>query len=162
MYYKIFLKKCFQFVSQFTPGVFHLHPIILPLVPCLFWGYPNDWSQVPSGGYQSPRSLPGVPESQVPSGSPAPGGGAQSQAESIPVPVGGVSDYRVEVTPRQYRIGVPQSQDRTRIPAAKTGLGHPLQPGLGYPRPFPGQVMLGQVTAWAAYLLQIPTGGLPS
>ena len=26
-------------------------PIILPLVPCRFWGYPSDWSQVPSQGY---------------------------------------------------------------------------------------------------------------
>ena len=47
-------------------GVPHLHPIILPLVPCPFWGYPSIWSQVPSlggGGYLSPRW--GIPQSQV-------------------------------------------------------------------------------------------------
>ena len=57
-------------------GVSHLHPIILPLVPCPFWGipspshntstgpmsflgeYPSDWSQVKTGremmGYPHP------------------------------------------------------------------------------------------------------------
>ena len=28
-------------------GVPHLHPIILPLVPCPFWGYPPSWDRVP-------------------------------------------------------------------------------------------------------------------
>ena len=40
-------------------GVPHLHSIILPLVPCPFWGQSSDWSQVPSQGYSSPRQ--GVP-----------------------------------------------------------------------------------------------------
>ena len=31
-------------------GIPHLHPIILPLVPCPFWGYPCDWSQVHTWG----------------------------------------------------------------------------------------------------------------
>ena len=35
----------FCLFCQFTPGgeggVPHLHPIILPLVSCPFWGYPN-------------------------------------------------------------------------------------------------------------------------
>ena len=30
-------------------GLPHLHPIILPLVPCPFQGYPSDWSQVRMG-----------------------------------------------------------------------------------------------------------------
>ena len=40
----------------------HLHPIILSLVPCPFWGYPSDWSQVPSwrgSSVTGPRFLPG-------------------------------------------------------------------------------------------------------
>ena len=41
---------------SFPEGVPHLHPIILPLVPCPFWGYPSDWLQVPSQE---------VPQSQV-------------------------------------------------------------------------------------------------
>ena len=43
-------------------GVPHLHPIILPLVPCPFWGYPSDWSQFPFAGYHSPK---GVLQSQA-------------------------------------------------------------------------------------------------
>ena len=55
----------FTSVCLFRWGVPHLHPIILPLVPCPFWGYPSDYSQIPSrrvpqsqvldGGYPSPR-----------------------------------------------------------------------------------------------------------
>ena len=52
-------------------GVPCLHPIILPLVPCPFWGDPSDWSQVrmgyPKTGYP-PRD--GVPSSQVRMGVP--------------------------------------------------------------------------------------------
>ena len=31
-------------------GDTHLHPKILPLVPCAFRGYPSDWFQVKMGG----------------------------------------------------------------------------------------------------------------
>ena len=41
---------------SFLRGIPHLHPIILPLAPCPFWGgYPSDWYQVLSWGYPSPR-----------------------------------------------------------------------------------------------------------
>ena len=43
------------------PGVPHLHPIVLSLVPCPFRGYPSDWSQVPSQEGGTP-----VPGSQYP------------------------------------------------------------------------------------------------
>ena len=38
-------------------------PIIPPLIPCPFWEYPSDWSQVLSGGYPSLRH--GETQSQV-------------------------------------------------------------------------------------------------
>ena len=46
-------------------GIPHLHPMILPLVPCPFWVDPSDWSRVPSWGG-------GVPQSQVGAGVPSP------------------------------------------------------------------------------------------
>ena len=44
-------------VPCYFQGVPHPHPIILSLVPCPFWGYPTDWSQVrdsPSLGWGPP------------------------------------------------------------------------------------------------------------
>ena len=66
----------------FTPGeVPHLHLMILPLVPCPFWGkvYPSDWSQVPSGGSQS--QVEGLPQAQA--------GGNLVPGEATPVPLAG-------------------------------------------------------------------------
>ena len=40
----------FTGLCLFRWGEAHLHPIIVPLVPCPFWGYPSDWSQVLSLG----------------------------------------------------------------------------------------------------------------
>ena len=59
------------FVSPHPVGIPHFHPIILPLVSCPFQVVPNDRSQVPSGGYPSPRwavpqSWLGVPQDRIP------------------------------------------------------------------------------------------------
>ena len=43
-------------MSFLGKGVPNLHPIILPLVPCPFWGYPSAWSQVPSRRTPPPPS----------------------------------------------------------------------------------------------------------
>ena len=57
-------------LSVHTCRVPHLHPIILPQVPCPFWGgTPSDYSQVPPQG---------VPQSQV-GGTPILAGGTLSQ-----------------------------------------------------------------------------------
>ena len=61
---KVYLSHVWLKTEIHTRGLPHLHPIILPLVPCPFWGYPNDWSQVPSWGYPSPRW--GYPRDGVP------------------------------------------------------------------------------------------------
>ena len=66
-------------------GVPHLHPIILPLIPCnlLGEGYPSDWSRVPSGGYSNhsnPRWGRGVPVLGVRVG----GWVCQSQVGGVP------------------------------------------------------------------------------
>ena len=69
---KVIVSVCLSVHTR--EGGTHLYPIILPLVPCPFWGrrypisipsyfhwshvlsrgYPSDWSQVPSGRYPSP------------------------------------------------------------------------------------------------------------
>ena len=51
---KVMLSLCLS-IHTLGGGAPHLHPIILPLVPCPFWVYPSDWSQVPSLGGWYPR-----------------------------------------------------------------------------------------------------------
>ena len=58
----VFTGVCLS-TPEWGGGGIHLHPIILPLAPCPFWGVPSDWSQVPSRGYPSPRWE--VPQSQA-------------------------------------------------------------------------------------------------
>ena len=64
-------------------GLPHLHPIILPLVPCPFWGYLISiqyfhWSHIPSGVPQV-----GVPQSQL-GGTPVHDGVPSSQVWLVP------------------------------------------------------------------------------
>ena len=55
------MRKVMFSVCSHPRGVPHLHPIILPLVPCPFGGYPIDWSQFPYGGYPTPgQGVPGM------------------------------------------------------------------------------------------------------
>ena len=87
-------------------GVPHLHPIILPLYPCAFWGmgYPSDWSQVPSGG--TPVLGGGT---RVPGRSTVVTGGRYLQARQN----WGTPCHNWGNTPptRHYRTGVPCSED---------------------------------------------------
>ena len=95
-------------------GLPHLHPIILPLVICPFWGYPSDWFQVPSRGTQV-----------LAGGSQVLAGGTHSWMP--PVRSGwGIPPARTGVPPGQVRMGYPHP--------ARSGWGTP-QPGLGSPPP---------------------------
>ena len=48
-------------------GLPHLHPIILPLVPGIFWGYPSDWSRpLPGGVPQDGDATPWPGQAGVP------------------------------------------------------------------------------------------------
>ena len=80
--------RCLSVNTQEVP---HLNPIILPLVLCPFWGYPSDWSQVPSWGYPSARWW----------GTPVPG------EEGTPVPGGYLSPRWRYPSPRQGSTPVP-------------------------------------------------------
>ena len=72
-------RYCFHKVSVSSHGgypITHLHPIILPLVPCPFQGYLSDWSQVPSWGdtpgWGTPLARDGVPPTGQAWGTPPP------------------------------------------------------------------------------------------
>ena len=113
-------KLCFKSVHTCGGGggggVPLLHPIILPLVPCPFWGYPisihntstgpmfflggysSDWSQVPSGGI-------------------------------TPVPGGGIPGC---CTPSQVRMGYPPASSEWGTPLARSGCGTLLPVRMGY------------------------------
>ena len=80
----------------------HLHPIILPLVPCPFWGYLISiqyfhWSHIPSGVPQV-----GVPQSQL-GGTPVHDGVPSSQVWLVPSARTGMGypPARTEVPPPQ-------------------------------------------------------------
>ena len=62
----------FQFVCQFTPGggVPHLHPIILPLVPCPFGGDSSPVQGEPHPGLPPVRSGWGTPQARSGWGTP--------------------------------------------------------------------------------------------
>ena len=123
---------CFHFVHHW--GIPHLHPIILPLVPCPFWGCPSDWSQVPSWG---------VHQSQAGGCTPVPGG-------CIPVLAGWG-------TPLPGQNEVPLIRDRMEYPLTMSEWGNTLA-RTGVP---PSQVRMGYPCqtgyAWTGYA----TGGTP-
>ena len=124
-------------------GVPHLEPIILPLVPCSFWGHPSDWSQVPcwegipqfqAGEYPSPRWYP---------------------SSRWVIPQDGVAPGQDGVPPA--RMGTPMQDWGTtlaRIGYLQVWLGYP-QPGWGTPRPWDRSCFDRVVR-----LLRFPTGEL--
>ena len=130
-------------------GVPHLHPIILPLVPCPFWGAtPVTGPRSLSRGYSTPRlGGGGVPQDGVP---PWPG------QDGVPYPLAR-SGSGTPPSPSQVRMGYLPSQVRMGyhpIQAGQDGVPSPW-PGLGYPPPPPRRVM-----PRAVRLLRFPTGGL--
>ena len=100
----------------------HLHPIMLPLVPCSFWGVPQ-WL-VPSpflGGHPSPRwGYPNSRQGDTPGGVPT----------------------------SQVRMGYPLA--RTGVPPPPARSGWVPQPGLGYPWPGQDGVPPSARTGWSA------------
>ena len=92
--------------------ILHLHPIIFPLVPCPFWGYTSDWSQM------------GVPQSQTGN---TPSWGTPSLPGQDGVPLAR-SRWG---TPQPGQNGVPPSQVRTGYPLARTWVPLPGQVTLG-------------------------------
>ena len=93
-------------------GIPHLHPIILPPVPCHFY-WVSQWPV--------PGPLQGVPQSRWGGGTPVPGEGYPSPwwgtlvpGKGYPVP-GGVSPD-----------GVPPGHRQEIVPHAKTGPGYPI------------------------------------
>ena len=133
-------KYCFHrclFIRGQRGEVPHLYPI-LPLVPCHFWWYPSDWSQVPSQGYPIPRwgyprtgypqpgqDMWGVPQDRIP---------LPNQGWGTPQPGMGYSPTRdrdgVPTLTRSGQVGHP----RTGTPP-QPGMGYTPRPGMGYPRP---------------------------
>ena len=89
-------------------GLPHLHPIILPTTGTMsFQGeYPSHWSQVPSGGYPSPRW--GYPSRR---GYPSPRWGYPSLRQGVPSSRQGAHQSQVGGTPD--RTGVPPTPSRT-------------------------------------------------
>ena len=111
----------------------HLHPIILPLVPCPCWGAPHLHpiiiSLVKCSFWGTPVPGLGVPQPQAGGTRGCP----QPRQKGVPS-----SQDRMGTT-GQDRIGVPLSQDR-----------------MGYPPP-PGQVMPA-VSHWRAVLFDVKFG----
>ena len=122
-------------------GLPHLHPIILQLVPCPFWGCPHDWSQVPSWVSTLARSGWGVPQPGPDGDYPGQGwvspgqvrmGGTPARSrwgKGYPLPRDGVPPLRDGIPPSQGR-GTPLGQVRKGYPCP--GMGCP-QWGMGYP-----------------------------
>ena len=111
-------------------GVPHLHFTILPLVPCPFWLYPSNWSQVPFQGYPSSRQ--GVPQAKrYPRwGTPQPG------QDGVPLPAAksgwGIPPARTGIPPSQVRIGYPP-KSRLGYPLGRLRLGRLRRGGGGGP-----------------------------
>ena len=118
------------------------YPISIPLYihwsHVLYGGYPSDWSQIPSRGYHSPRWGEDIPSFL--------GWGVPGPSQGVPQP---------------WQDGVLPHAGQDGVPPFRTVWGpHPtIQDRVRHPLP-PGQVMLGQVTAWAVHLLRFPAGEL--
>ena len=86
-----------QFISC---GVHHLHPVILPLLPCPFWG---GGTPVLAGGYLNP-------------------------CQGYPIPGQGVPQNRVRIrwhNTQTGQDGVPHSQERMGYSPSQERMGYP-------------------------------------
>ena len=161
----------FTSVSLLTGGVPHHYPIILPLVPCPFWGgtpSPSHNSSTGSrslpGGYPIHSQMGGTPSSSQHVGStpssPRQGPPGQDLVGGGTPPPSGLDG----LPPCQDWMGVPHCWNWIGVPPPHQdwmGIPPPPGPGWGYSPPHPtfrDWMALGQVMPGAAHLSQFPTG----